>query len=177
MRGSDLERLSLLARMKASRSTAPEPRRPLARALPLSHLVAAAEPGLTRFLDAEPHPFLLTLPAREGGKLTQRSRVYRVIGRAVRIGRGGDCHVTLRGARVSRLHVTITLDPTTGAHVVADAGSRNGTELNGVRLAPHEPQGLVAGDVLQLGGATLKFMPPRAMYDLILWARPVPRKG
>jgi DNA-binding CsgD family transcriptional regulator len=52
----------------------------------------------------------------------------------VRIGRGDECEVRLPGdVTVSRVHATLTADA--DGWVLADAGSRNGTFVNGRRVA------------------------------------------
>lgn len=75
----------------------------------------------------------------------------------VRIGRSPECGIRIppeQGASVSRVHAEIAVGDT--GVVVRDAGSRNGTFLNGVRIeASHA---LVTGDKLTLGtgGPTLQ---------------------
>ena len=75
----------------------------------------------------------------------------------VTIGRSPDCGIRIppeQGASVSRVHAEIAVGDT--GVVVRDAGSRNGTFLNGARLDAARP--LLAGDKLTLGtgGPTLE---------------------
>ncbi|NTU84996.1 MAG: FHA domain-containing protein, partial [Chloroflexales bacterium] len=68
----------------------------------------------------------------------------------VTIGRAG-CDVTLDNPQVSRFHAQI--DQTAGGAVLRDAGSTNGTFVNGRRLSG--PHSLRPGDVIQIGAFKL----------------------
>ncbi|KAF2848443.1 hypothetical protein T440DRAFT_509553 [Plenodomus tracheiphilus IPT5] len=54
---------------------------------------------------------------------------------------------------VSREHAILTASPNSGNPVVfiSDCGSMHGTMVNGRKLAPHDPEILVSGDLLQFG--------------------------
>jgi transcriptional regulator of acetoin/glycerol metabolism len=67
-------------------------------------------------------------------------------GARLRIGRGEDCHLRLEHASVSRHHAEIQRQGP--IYVLHDAGSTNGTWLNGERA---EHNALSAGDVLRFG--------------------------
>jgi DNA-binding CsgD family transcriptional regulator len=70
----------------------------------------------------------------------------------VRIGRGDECDVRLPGdGTVSRVHATLTA--AADGWLLADAGSRNGTFVNGRRLA--EPARVVATDRILIGNFVL----------------------
>jgi hypothetical protein len=69
------------------------------------------------------------------------------------IGRSAEAAITLALPELSSEHALLFFD---GAGVaVADAGSRNGTSVNGEPV--HERRALKPGDVLDLGGARLRF--------------------
>lgn len=75
----------------------------------------------------------------------------------VKVGRSPECGIRIppeQGASVSRVHAEIAVGDT--GVVVRDAGSRNGTFLNGARLEGAQP--LIVGDTLLLGtgGPTLE---------------------
>lgn len=75
----------------------------------------------------------------------------------VKVGRSPECSVRIppeQGASVSRVHAEIAVGDT--GVVVRDAGSRNGTYLNGARIEGAHP--LIVGDKLMLGtgGPTLE---------------------
>ncbi|MER7228792.1 protein kinase domain-containing protein [Streptomyces rubradiris] len=76
---------------------------------------------------------------------------------ALSAGRAEDCglRVAADDRRVSRRHCVFDIDPP--AVRVRDLGSRNGTYVNGVRLAPcaSRPHELADGDEVRLGGAVV----------------------
>lgn len=71
----------------------------------------------------------------------------------VRLGRAPDNDVVLDGAGVSRYHATLTYDAS-GRATLADAGSSNGTFLNGAVVT--EPVAVSERDTLYLGGFVLR---------------------
>ncbi|MGY1793199.1 ATP-binding cassette domain-containing protein [Geodermatophilus sp. SYSU D00525] len=75
-------------------------------------------------------------------------------GRTVVIGRDPACDVVLADdPLVSRRHAAIDVPAGSGAAVLRDLGSSNGTHLDGVRL--RGPAVLTAGDGIGVGGTTL----------------------
>jgi two-component system, NtrC family, response regulator AtoC len=70
----------------------------------------------------------------------------------IAIGRSSECAVVLADSNVSRVHAEIELAH--GRATVVDRDSQNGTRVGGTAIARHE---LVAGDVIEVGGATLVF--------------------
>jgi serine phosphatase RsbU (regulator of sigma subunit)/pSer/pThr/pTyr-binding forkhead associated (FHA) protein len=73
----------------------------------------------------------------------------------LRIGRMADSEIHLDEAVVSRRHAEIYRDE--GDYFVQDAGSRNGTLVNGKRIS--EPAKLGTGDVIGVGNARIVFEP------------------
>jgi DNA-binding winged helix-turn-helix (wHTH) protein len=71
------------------------------------------------------------------------------------IGRGRSCNVRIGERTVSRTHAKIYCDPGTGAAVIEDLGSENGTFVGGAKVAAPRP--LAAGDVITMGSAQLAF--------------------
>jgi pSer/pThr/pTyr-binding forkhead associated (FHA) protein len=70
------------------------------------------------------------------------------------LGRGTDRDLPFPAdTSVSRAHARIAYE--NGRHFVADDGSSNGTFVNGLRL--DVPRALRPGDLLQLGGTTLRY--------------------
>jgi ABC transport system ATP-binding/permease protein len=69
------------------------------------------------------------------------------------IGRRADCDITVPDQSASRLHAWVTLVPS-GCQI-EDAGSVNGTWVNGLRLSG--PQLLDLGDVVRIGIAAFTF--------------------
>ena len=106
-----------------------------------------------------------TEPARLGGawhlivklRAAHFDQRFDATASVVKIGRSPECGIRIppeQGASVSRVHAEIAVGDT--GVVVRDAGSRNGTYLNGARI--EAAQTLVTGDKLMLGtgGPTLE---------------------
>jgi len=77
---------------------------------------------------------------------------YEARGTRIRLGRGSECEVQPVEAGdtiVSRVHAELTVGPA-GGLVVRDAGSKNGTFVNGERITKAMPVRL--GDKIMLGG-------------------------
>ncbi|MGH8989983.1 MAG: FHA domain-containing protein, partial [Acidimicrobiia bacterium] len=75
------------------------------------------------------------------------------------VGRGPDADVVLDHPTVSPVHARVQVTDT-GAVAVVDAGSKNGTTLEGYRLK--EPIHVEAGQVLQAGAVLFRAGPPPA---------------
>jgi hypothetical protein len=69
------------------------------------------------------------------------------------IGRGSGRDIVIDDTRVSRIHATIVRGR--GGWLLADAGSSNGTTLNGRLLTPKVAQPIRAGDHIGIGPAEL----------------------
>jgi pSer/pThr/pTyr-binding forkhead associated (FHA) protein/S1-C subfamily serine protease len=107
-------------------------------------------------------PLPPTLPERPGLPAGDRAygitlldggtgRRYEAAGVRIRIGRGHECEVQVAAGAdttVSRVHAELSVDPS-GSLVVRDAGSRNGTLVNGERVTTPLPVRL--GDRIMLG--------------------------
>lgn len=73
-------------------------------------------------------------------------------GSSFKIGRGDGCHLRPNSDLVSREHAEFqVLDELV---IVRDLGSRNGTEVNGKKLAPDQPTTLKNGDLVKIGTLT-----------------------
>jgi hypothetical protein len=84
----------------------------------------------------------------------------------VAVGRAGNCDIVLRDVSVSKLHAHLrVLGP--GEATVTDAGSVNGTLVNGKRLAAGTAQPLRVGDTVAFGGIVTQFLDPRTLYELL----------
>ena len=107
-------------------------------------------------------PLPPTLPERPGLPAGDRAygitlldsasgRRYEAAGVRIRIGRGHECEVQVAAGvdtTVSRVHAELSVDPS-GSLLVRDAGSRNGTWVNGERVITPLPVRL--GDRIMLG--------------------------
>lgn len=84
-------------------------------------------------------------------RATGRNTVVHPLAEAVTtIGRAAECEIVVAADHVSRRHAQVLWD---GAqYTLYDLGSKNGTFLNGARLA--QPQALHDGDLIALAGRT-----------------------
>ena len=71
------------------------------------------------------------------------------------IGRAAGVDLQLESPSLSRKHAM--LQPDAGRWFVVDENSLNGTFLNGRKLAPMQPAQIASGDIVELGGFTLRF--------------------
>ena len=107
-------------------------------------------PSRDRHTPAEARAYGVTLLDASTG------RRYEARGVRIRLGRGRECEVRPVGSSdtiVSRIHAELTVGSTSGL-VVRDAGSTNGTFVNGRMVTQHD---LKNGDRLSLGGLELIF--------------------
>lgn len=79
---------------------------------------------------------------------------------AYRLGREPTCDICLPDPSLSRHHLDVRVDETGVS--VADAGSSNGTALNGQTLVPRDFLALRDRDELELGRTLIRFRPVRA---------------
>jgi pSer/pThr/pTyr-binding forkhead associated (FHA) protein len=147
-------------------TTAPR-QRPLGAAAPSSFKMSDGGPS-TRKADtprAEMKFEEPTEPARLSGawhltvklRATHSDQRFESDATVVKVGRSPECGVRIppeQGASVSRVHAEIAVGD--AGVVVRDAGSRNGTYLNGARIEGAHP--LIVGDKVMLGtgGPTLE---------------------
>ena len=72
--------------------------------------------------------------------------------RVLTIGRLPESNITLQDSNASRHHAEIR--PAGDGYLVADLGSTNGTQVNGVRVSQHRLQD---GDIIQIGNTKMLF--------------------
>jgi transcriptional regulator with PAS, ATPase and Fis domain len=83
---------------------------------------------------------------------------------SVSFGRSTECDVSIEHASVSRRHAVLHV----GADLrIEDLGSSNGTRVSGKRVIPRTPTLVVAGEVVEIGGARVLIEHPKTA--------PVPR--
>jgi hypothetical protein len=90
--------------------------------------------------------------ARDASLVFADGRVVK-LGDKTRLGRGDECEIVLSDPKVSRLHATLVLSGEGPALI--DAGSANGTYLNGHRVIGTSK--LSSGDRIQMGDTGLTF--------------------
>lgn len=119
-----------------------------------------------------------TVPERNIGSLSelgQGSIFFRAVrkrldtagalGERVSIGRAMNQDIVLRHPRVSKFHAFFITKA--GDWSIADAGSTNGTTVNGVRLAPRKPALLRSGDQVGFGPIQTAFLDATLVWRLL----------
>ncbi len=110
--------------------------------------------------------------ARRGGVPQAVARVEKrqdsnAFGQMVTLGRASNNDVVLPHGAVSKFHAY--LRRLEGRWLLSDAGSRNGTTVNGVAIAHDRPVAVASGDRIVLGGAVvLDLVEPEALRRLLL---------
>ncbi len=89
-------------------------------------------------------------PKKDGGQLT--------------LGRGPECDAVINDGTLSLLHLVFMQGPN-ATWTVRDAGSRNGSSLDGVKLEPGTPQSLKTGCKINAAGVTFTFYGPSGMLQ------------
>ncbi|MEZ4301963.1 MAG: sigma 54-interacting transcriptional regulator [Polyangiaceae bacterium] len=114
-----------------------------------------------RDLEQETAPATVSRPGSRPLALTLRvtgddfSATYRLdLRRTVLVGRSRDADIQIDHVEVSRRHLLLHTGPPLR---VEDLGSSNGTEVRRVRLTPHEPVEIAAGDPVRIGSLVLLF--------------------
>jgi len=105
-------------------------------------------------------------------------RRYEAAGVRIRIGRDHECEVQIAAGAdttVSRVHAELSVDPS-GSLLARDAGSRNGTWVNGERVTAPLPVRL--GDRIMLGpGGPMLVVDGLGTVPQLPVARPAARPG
>lgn len=85
----------------------------------------------------------------------------------VGIGRARNVDVPVPLPRLSKYHAFFSRSEDGSEHFLTDAGSRNGTIVDGTELAPKTPHRLRDGSDIRLGGHGLRFFLPPGLCDLL----------
>jgi len=91
-----------------------------------------------------------------------RGKTFEVDGKSTAIGRDPSCEVLLRDASISRHHATLEISG--DRYVLKDAGSANGTFVNGVRIRESP---IRAGDQIRVGDTIFAVGRPMAEGTLV----------
>jgi hypothetical protein len=110
------------------------------------------------------------LEAIRGGSyfrpLRKRAGVQGALGDRVSIGRAFNQDIVLRHASVSKFHAYFQCAGSV-EWSGSDAGSRNGTAVNGTRLSPRGPRTVVNGDRVKFGSIETLFLDVRTVWRLL----------
>jgi hypothetical protein len=134
------------------------------RTLPPAVLIFTPVPLMTAAAEEEEHHYFRTLTSVETPMLgVGEPLVFPVVknqenafGRGITVGRTGNNDVVLDDGTVSRFHAWFQRE-TEGRYVLTDAGSKNGSFVSGVRLAPRRPAPVTDGSRLRFGQVELTF--------------------
>jgi hypothetical protein len=92
----------------------------------------------------------------------------------ITVGRTPNNDIVLRDATVSRLHAFFKYKTTqapdgsrTYVWQIADGGSKNGTSLDGLALAPRKERGVSSGQVVKIGDLELTFYASEDLFKLL----------
>lgn len=85
----------------------------------------------------------------------------------VGVGRARNTDVCIRLPRISKYHGYFTRSEDGGVHYFTDAGSKNGTTVDGDRLGPREPHELRPGSSVHLGPYHFVFYTAEALAELV----------
>jgi pSer/pThr/pTyr-binding forkhead associated (FHA) protein len=84
----------------------------------------------------------------------------------ISVGRARNNDMVIRDRSVSKLHAHFSFDE--GGHaLLTDAGSRNGTRVNGERIQGSDAVALVSGDELRIGRVEGVFQDSGAFFDFL----------
>lgn len=106
---------------------------------------------------AKPNQVVLEIRKRPGSPFEERIGVGRT--------RNTDVHVADHG--VSKYHAYFSLKVGTSIWQITDAGSKNGTFVNGRRLGARETIELKSGVQVAFGAANFRFFTPEGFYDYL----------
>jgi pSer/pThr/pTyr-binding forkhead associated (FHA) protein len=81
------------------------------------------------------------------------------------LGRARNNDIVLLDSSISKLHAHFALE--SGGCALTDAGSRNGTKVNGQKLSSGKPETLRPGDALTIGRVDLLYLDAAGLYDLV----------
>ncbi|MGC4115915.1 MAG: FHA domain-containing protein [Myxococcales bacterium] len=158
----------------------------------------------SRFLNRHPHPWLvLASQIRPKEDLELRTSVYdmdadpaleespeslaetlaaelvkreiNAFGLGITVGRTKNNDVSINDERISRFHAYFRL--TESGWTLSDAGSRNGTFVDGVQLDARRSRSLPEKGLLDFGGYRVRFFLPHAFVEFLrrVAPRPSPR--
>lgn len=86
----------------------------------------------------------------------------------IHVGRTDNNDVVLQAGGISKLHAYFTRDPASSSYLLTDAGSKNGTAVNGIRLETRRPDPLSDGALICFGGIfTFSFHSSESFYNVL----------
>jgi hypothetical protein len=98
--------------------------------------------------------------------LRKREKAGKSFSERISVGRARNNDLVIRHGSVSKFHAWFRCDEQ-AAFYLGDAGSRNGTLVNGEPLVGALPVGLYAGDVIQFGSVEAVFCPAEILWEAL----------
>jgi hypothetical protein len=86
----------------------------------------------------------------------------------ISLGRARNCDLVVRHASVSKLHARFRTEE--GSLLLVDAGSQNGTFVDGKRVLPNESAPIVPSTELLFGSVAARAVDAAGLYKLLLQA-------
>jgi pSer/pThr/pTyr-binding forkhead associated (FHA) protein len=102
-----------------------------------------------------PHVFVLAVVDGDDAKAS-----YRIVSSETVIGRDQECDIPIPDEQISKVHCRIRVEGPVAT--IVDAGSRNGTCVNGRRLVPNVAQRLKSLDEIEVGSHRLLLITGRS---------------
>jgi pSer/pThr/pTyr-binding forkhead associated (FHA) protein len=106
-----------------------------------------------------PYVFVLVVIDGDDNKM-----VHSIVRTETTIGRGADNHFAIEDDQISKLHCKLRVEGP--VCTIVDPGSRNGTSVNGRRLAPNVAHRLRSLDEIEVGSHRLLFLSGRCRGKL-----------
>ena len=88
-------------------------------------------------------------------------------GRGITVGRAANNDVVMDDGSVSRFHAWFEKDAETGLYQVADAGSKNGTALKGLKLEPRKTVEVQSGERICFGKVEVTFLSAPSFLEML----------
>jgi hypothetical protein len=103
-------------------------------------------------------------PGRPTGEALALALEPKKDGSQLTLGRGGECDAVINDGTLSTLHL-VFMQSAGGVWTVRDAGSRNGSSIDGIKLQPGTPMPLKTGCKLTAAGVAFTFYGPAGMLQ------------
>lgn len=116
----------------------------------------ANDPAPTPEVVSPPSDVNITARVSTGSMTFDAVLVMTPGGRRISVGRGKDNELLLNDGSVSKIHATMLMNRE-GTLLLADAGSTNGTFINGRRISYGEARQIETGDVVGFGHVEVRF--------------------
>jgi hypothetical protein len=104
------------------------------------------------------------IPGRLTGEALALALELKKDGTQLTLGRGPECDAVINDGTLSQLHLVFMQGPN-NTWTVRDAGSRNGSSLDGIKLDPGTPKTLKTGSKLTAAQVSFTYYGPAGMLQ------------